>query len=231
VQPNHPPLPGGTPAAGPASTREIPVVQPAHAAGPAMQQPSAAATAAAQPQPTGPVDYVPGPPPAGAPPTAPAPAPAGATAPSHEFLHDLLDDEPHRPRDPRAWARLTGAALGLLAVALVEIGLLVHQGAENLWSRVPLWSGFVTVAAVAGLVAVAGRLPGIRLLGQRAWAVGAGGLAGVAVFWLLVVLPWADTDRGFLMTAALACLGGAVWLTRRGSETAPTTTAADERVG
>ena len=235
MHPTHPPLPGGTSADGPASTREIPAVQPAHSAGPAPQQlpppSSAAAAAAAQPQPTGPVDYVPGPPPAGVPPTTPAPVPAGAGAPSEEFLHHLLDDEPRRPRDPRAAARLTGAVLGLLAVALLETGLLVHQGTENLWSRVPLWSAFGTVAAVAGLAAVAARLPGIRRLGRRAWAVGAGGLAGVAVFWLLVALPWADTDRGFLMTAALACLGGAVWLARRGSETAGPTTAAHQRVG
>ncbi len=41
----------------------------------------------------------------------------------------------------------------------------------------------------------------------------AGGLTGVAVFWLLIVLPRVDTDRGFLLTAALAALGAALWVT------------------
>ena len=40
----------------------------------------------------------------------------------------------------------------------------------------------------------------------------AGGLVGLVVFWLLVVLPVADTDRGFLLTAALAALGAALWI-------------------
>jgi hypothetical protein len=46
-----------------------------------------------------------------------------------------------------------------------------------------------------------------------------GGLAGLAVFWLLIALPRVDSDRGFLLTAALGALGVAVWLspTRRRS--------------
>jgi hypothetical protein len=34
----------------------------------------------------------------------------------------------------------------------------------------------------------------------------------LAAFWLLVVLPGADTDRGFVLTAALGCLGAALWV-------------------
>jgi hypothetical protein len=37
-------------------------------------------------------------------------------------------------------------------------------------------------------------------------------MVGLAVFWLLLVLPGADNDRGFLLTAALACLGAALWI-------------------
>jgi hypothetical protein len=192
------------------STREIPVVDPT---GPLpTAQPSAAAAAAAQPQPTGPVDYVPGPPPAGAT-AAPPPPPLVATPPSPDFLAGLLDDEPRSPRDRQARARLAGGVLAVAAVVLLELGLLVHVAGDRLWSRVPLWAGFATVAAVLGLAVLAAGLPGVRPLVRHAWTIAAGGLAGLSVFWLLVVLPSADSDRGFLLTAALACLGTAVWLT------------------
>jgi hypothetical protein len=175
------------------------------------QFPSAAAAAAAQPQPTGPVDYVPGPPPAVEQP-APVPPPAGAHAADPDFLPGL-DDEP-RHRDPRARARLAAGLLAVASLALLELGLLVHEAGVRLWSSVPLWSGFASLAGLLGLAVLADR----EATHRRAWAVAAGGLAGLAVFWLLVVLPSADTDRGFLLTAALGCLGGAVWLTAgRGS--------------
>jgi hypothetical protein len=32
------------------------------------------------------------------------------------------------------------------------------------------------------------------------------------VFWVLVVLPRVDSDRGFVLTAALAALGAALWI-------------------
>jgi hypothetical protein len=54
--------------------------------------------------------------------------------------------------------------------------------------------------------------PGGRARAGLAWRVGAAGLVALAVFWLLVVLPGADSDRGFLLTAALGCLGAALWV-------------------
>jgi hypothetical protein len=203
VHPSLPPPPGNG-----VSTREIPVVPPTGLS--TSPQPSAAAVAAAQPQPTGPVDYVPGPPAAGA---TPPPPPVGAPASTSDFFAHPLDDEPRRPRDRQTRARLTGGVLAAAALVLLELGLLVHGAGDRLWSRVPLWAGFATVAAVLGLGVLGARLPGARQLGARAWTVAAGGLAGLAVFWLLVVLPSAATDRGFLLTAALACLAAAVWLT------------------
>ena len=51
-----------------------------------------------------------------------------------------------------------------------------------------------------------------RLRPDAAWKVAAGGLTGLAVFWVLVVLPRVDSDRGFVLTAALAALGAALWV-------------------
>ena len=59
-------------------------------------------------------------------------------------------------------------------------------------------------------------LVGDRVRSGSAWRVAAGGLVGLAVFWLLVVLPVVATDRGFVLTAALAALGGALWVGPRG---------------
>ena len=86
-------------------------------------------------------------------------------------------------------------------------------GGESFWSDIPLWSAFATLAA---LVAVAGLaaslLPGGRLRPAVAEKLALGGLAGLAVFWVLIALPRVDSDRGFLLTAALGALGVAVWL-------------------
>jgi hypothetical protein len=108
---------------------------------------------------------------------------------------------------------LVGLALAAVALVLVLLGLSLDFGGESLWSTIPLWSAFATLCAALGLLAFAALYPaGNRLRSGPAWRVAAGGLLGLAVFWLLVVLPNADTDRGFLFTAALGCLGGALWI-------------------
>ena len=191
------------------------------------------------PVPTGPDDFVPGlpgpgtppPPPPPAVPPAPVPAPAtaptpaasagaSAEAPAPTWPEILGSDTPaddrsgklrgRRPRDPAA---LLGLGLATLAVALLELGLALDFGAESYWSAVPLWSGFATACALLALVVLAALYPaGDGLRSGPSWRVAAGGLVGLAVFWVLVVLPVVDTDRGFVLTAALAALGGALWV-------------------
>nr|WP_239522609.1 hypothetical protein [Geodermatophilus sabuli] len=107
----------------------------------------------------------------------------------------------------------------MLSLVLLELGLTLGFGTDPLWSAVPLWSAFATVATLLGLLPSAARLlPGARLRADGAWKVAAGGLTGLAVFWVLVVLPRVDSDRGFVLTAALAALGAALWVAsaRRG---------------
>ena len=215
MSPVQPPLP-----AVPPPTRQLPVLPPPTSGGSTALGTHPAGGAV----PTGPVDWMPLPPEPGAvpPPPRPAfdpapdpardgsPADAGSTGrPARRRVRLRLPDVPRRARGGRGSA---AAALGLVALLLLELGLVVHQAGTTLWGRVPLWSAFATVAAVVGLAAVGGlrAAPAVR---DRAWTLGAGGLSGLAVFWLLVVLPTADTDRGFVLTAALACLGGCLWLT------------------
>jgi hypothetical protein len=151
------------------------------------------------------------------PPSVPATAEASAAPASPGFVVDLTDG----PRGTRAH-RIGGPAaallLGALSAVVLEIGLLVPGGTPALWARVPLWSAFATVAGAAALAGVAARLAGRHRAG--ALRAAAAGLGGLAVFWLLVVLPTAATDRGFLLTAGLAGMAAAVRTAGRGGEPA-----------
>jgi hypothetical protein len=217
------------------STQEIPVVHPP-AGATAVQQlpphPNATTPAPVQamdaPVPTGPVDFVPGlpglggppPPPPVPPTTAPAPAASATTAtPAPTWPETLesgpIDDGPKKPRvrRPRDLATLLCLGLVVLCVLLLEVGLALHVDGATFWSVVPLWSAFATGCALLALVAfAASHSAGERLRSGSAWRVAAGGLVGLAIFWLLVALPVVDTDRGFLLTAALGALGAALWV-------------------
>jgi hypothetical protein len=115
---------------------------------------------------------------------------------------------------PVGRATLVALGLAVLAVVLLEVGLLLRFSSVSYWSAVPLWSAFATLVAVVALVAVAaGSIPA-RSSTARPVAIGA--VVALAVFWVLVVVPNVASDRGFVLTAALACLAAAVWAgTRR----------------
>jgi hypothetical protein len=218
------------------STQEIPVVQPAgatavgqHAAG-ATRPPHPHAVQPATvdaPQPTGPVDFVPGLPGLGTQPVPPAAAPppppvqSAATETGGPVWPETLepDHAPGRPRKerraraPRDRAALLGLGLAALSLVLLELGLTLDFGAESYWSAVPLWSAFATLCAVLGVLAFAASYPAAsKLRASAGWRIAAGGLVGLAVFWLLVVLPVVASDRGFLLTAALGAFGAALWV-------------------
>ena len=140
-------------------------------------------------QPTGPVGFVPGLPGAGAP---PAPAKQRRTAPSPD--------------------RSALAAVGLAALAVVVLQLGLVDDDADLWRDVTLWAAFATAATVLGLVSLAVRALAGRPSERTTARLVAGAVFALAVFWLLVVLPIVASDPGFLVTAALLALGGALWL-------------------
>ena len=107
-----------------------------------------------------------------------------------------------------------GIVLSVLSLVLLELGLTMHgEVAESYWESIPLWSAFATLCALLGLGAyVAFAAAPNRLRPDGLWRIAAAGLVGLAVFWLLVVLPVVATDRGFVLTAALGALGGALWV-------------------
>jgi hypothetical protein len=212
--PPLPPHPGALPPA-PVVPPAPPAPEPAQASattpGQAPVQSPAPAPALDGPQETGPVDFVPGLPGdrRGAPePAATGPEPTGATTAGRSWPDTLEAEAPAKPpriRGLQDRATLLGVGLAVLALVLLELGLGLGFGGRSLWSLVPLWSAFATLAALLALAGFARAGAGVS------WRIGAGALAGLAVFWLLVVLPHADTNRGFVLTAALAALGAGLW--------------------
>ena len=187
----------------PSASAAWPAPAPAAAAspGPAPADPLATAS-----QPTGPVDLVPGLPGSGG--AAPA-----EDSPAEPQVGGASASSGAAEGGPGSRTATAGAGLVVLSLVLLQFGLSLDFGTVASWSALPLWSLFATACVVLG---VAPFLPALsrsrrldRQLGRR---IAAGGLGGLAVFWVLVVLPNADSDRGFLHTAALAALGGAVWL-------------------
>jgi hypothetical protein len=178
------------------------------------------ATAVEAPQPTGPVDFVPGLPGLGTPPPPPPPVQTAPPTPGPTWPETLENDDADRARVgaravrlPQDRSALVAVGLAALSLVLLELGLALDFDSVSLWEVIPLWSAFATAAVLIGLVALlVASSPGGRARAGLAWRVGAAGLIGLAVFWLLVVLPGADSDRGFLLTAAVGCLGAALWV-------------------
>ena len=165
-------------------------------------------------QPTGPVGSLPGPPAhAVPPPTGTAERPLRRRRTAERPRRERTPRPPRPLRSPEERAARLGTGLAALSLLLLQLGLLVGLGEVPLWSSVTLWSVFATLATLLGALPFAGRLlPAARLAPDAAWKVAAAGLTGTAVFWVLVVLPRVDSDRGFVLTAALAALGAALWI-------------------
>ncbi len=173
-------------------------------------------------QPTGPVGSLPGPPGPGTPPPAadPTGSPLGPPLTAGGRPHRTRTPRPPRAprtpgtaRSPRERAVRIGAGLTALSLLLLQLGLGLGFGEAPLWSTVTLWSVFATLAVVVGALPFTGRVvPVARQHPDAAWKAAAAGLAGLAVFWVLVVLPRVDSDRGLVLTAAMAAFGAALWI-------------------
>ena len=194
---------GGHPAPAAPPAPLPPPAYPVTAPQPPVVEAPAAVPPAGGPQSTGPLDGFFGPPPQA--------APAAATAVVPEM--PAKQRRVRAPRTPRERAVLLTTGLGVLALVLLELGLALRMGGQVLWSDLPLWSAFATLATLVGVLGLAASLlPGGRLRPAVADRLALGGLTGLAVFWALIALPRVDSDRGFLLTAALGALGVAVWL-------------------
>ena len=196
------------------------------ATGPITAQPAGGGPFAGQSlgtQVTGPVDFVPGlgadGPPVTTAGSSAAPVPGPPTLTSGPGTSPGMPASTPR-RSPLAGLRQAGRGgtalltlgLGVLGLALLQVGLALDFGTRSLWDVVPTWSVFATLAAVVVVAPAVAGLAGRGLPARTAWRVGAVGLVALAAFWVLVALPVAASDRGFWLTAALAAAGAATWL-------------------
>lgn len=95
--------------------------------------------------------------------------------------------------------------LAVVAVFAVLAGLTWGGPGSWMW-RNGLWALFAVGCAITQLVSLLGSGAG------KAWQVAAVATAGLAAFWLLVVLPAIGSNAGFLLTVGAAAAGGALWL-------------------
>ncbi|GAA4731450.1 hypothetical protein GCM10023328_08160 [Modestobacter marinus] len=168
---------------------------------------------------TGPVDVVPGfaptPPPVPGPTTTPGTAPGTSSGdgPAGRSSSSSVRSRLAAARPSgRPATELVALLLGVLGLALLELGLSLDFIDQSLWDVVPTWSAFATVAALVALASPVAALAGRRGSVRTAWRIGAGGLVALAAFWVLVALPLVASDRGFWLTVALAATGAAVAL-------------------
>ncbi|MCZ2821379.1 hypothetical protein O2V63_13620 [Modestobacter sp. VKM Ac-2977] len=168
---------------------------------------------------TGPVDVgtgsTPTPPPVPGPATTPGTAPGTPSAGSQDGGSSSSSVRSRLAAvrsSGRPGTELVALLLGVLGLALLQLGLALDFVNQSLWDVVPTWSAFATVAALLALAPSVAALAGRRESVRTAWRVGAGGLVGLAAFWVLIALPIVASDRGFWLTLALAATGAAVVL-------------------
>lgn len=102
------------------------------------------------------------------------------------------------------------SALELVALAALLLGLFVPENDSQLWDGSEAWSVFAIVCAVAQLVPLFRK--STKLSETQAWHVAAVGAAGLALYWLLIVLPVIGRNTSFAVTLAAAAAAGGVWL-------------------
>jgi hypothetical protein len=117
----------------------------------------------------------------------------------------------HSPPRDRAHGQVTAASgLALLAAGTALAGLFVPLGGATFWASAQFWSGFAAFCALLQLAPLA--RPVFGWPATRAWSVGAAGVAGLLLFWVLIVLPVVSSNSSFVVTVAVMAAAGGAWL-------------------
>jgi hypothetical protein len=117
----------------------------------------------------------------------------------------------HSPRRDPAHGRVIAAGgLALLAAGTALAGLFVPYDGTTFWASAQFWSGFAACCALLQLAPLAGPVSGWPA--TRAWSAGAAGVAGLLLFWVLIVLPVVSSNSSFVVTAAVMAAAGGAWL-------------------
>src|SRR5690242_15552412 len=79
------------------------------------------------------------------------------------------------------------AALSLISIVAVVVGLTVKEDGRNAWDTVHAWGGLAVLGAVLTLAPAVGRALGLSP--HRAAQVAACGAGALVLFWVLFTLP------------------------------------------
>jgi len=114
---------------------------------------------------------------------------------------------------------LASRMLALLGGVAAAIGLFVPSGGPSFWATAQFWTGFAAVCALVQLAPLA--RPVFGWPARRAWSIGVAGVAGLLLFWVLIVLPVVSANSSFVVTAAVGAAAAGAWLGRRPPVTSP----------
>lgn len=92
------------------------------------------------------------------------------------------------------------------SIAAVAIGISVPEGGHNAWHVVKAWGGVALVAAALTFA------PSLRLPAYRAWQLAVGGAAGLALYWVLFVLPDIAKNTSLITTLGVAAGIVVAWI-------------------
>jgi hypothetical protein len=92
------------------------------------------------------------------------------------------------------------------SLAAVAIGISVPESGHNAWHVVKAWGGVALVAAALTFA------PTLRLSAYRAWQVAVGGAAGLALYWVLFVLPDIAKNTSLITTLGVAAGIVVAWI-------------------
>jgi hypothetical protein len=103
------------------------------------------------------------------------------------------------------------AVLAACAVLVASLGLALPESGSDEFQRHLAWAIFACVALVVQLAPTVAPL--LKLATDRAWTIGAVGVGGLVIYWLLLVLPSIESNHGFALTIGTAAAALGLWLT------------------
>jgi len=102
---------------------------------------------------------------------------------------------------------LISAVLAVLVVGLTVLALAVEENEQRGYEDWTSWAIFATVMAALHLVPLV-----LRNQPRRTWDIVAAATAGLAFYWLALVLPQIGNATSLAQTLAVACAAAHLWV-------------------
>jgi hypothetical protein len=100
--------------------------------------------------------------------------------------------------------------LSIVPILAVPVGLFISERGSTFWSGNEAWSVFAVVCAFVQLAPLLRSTFGWSP--PLAWRIGAAGVGGLLLFWVLLVLPSIGRNTSFAVTIGVAAACAALWM-------------------